>query len=122
VYSTAKVTAFKWGGPAVTNAEFAKDGYTFVLITAEVKNTGPDTITALSGGFSLRDSAGKRFDSIVNRGTSNYSWGFSKDLGKNQYVRGSVTFEVPLPAKDLVLYYDFGNVPNCIKLAEWKIE
>jgi len=122
VYSTAKVTAFKWGGPAVTRGEFANDGFTFVFISAEVKNIGSDTITASSGDFSIRDSAGKRFDSIVSRGTSNYTWGFSKDLGKDQTIRGSVSFEVPLPAKDLVLVYDFGNVSNGIKLAEWKIE
>jgi hypothetical protein len=36
VYSVSKAIAFKYGGPAVTYAEFAKTGYTFVFVNTSV--------------------------------------------------------------------------------------
>ncbi|MCJ7741094.1 MAG: DUF4352 domain-containing protein [Methanoregula sp.] len=112
----------KYGGPAVMYVEYAKTGYTFVFVSTSVKNIGPDTITVSSGDFSIRDSEGNRFDPIMNHGTSNDSWSYLTDLDKNQIISGSIDFEVPLTAKNLVLYYDFGNVSNSIKLAYWNID
>ena len=122
VYSTSKGIAFKYGGPAVTQVEYAKTGYTFVFVSTSVKNIGPDTITVSGGDFSIRDSEGNRFDPIMNHGTSNTSWSYLTDLDKNQSISGSIDFEVPLTAKNLAVYYDFGNVSNSIKLAYWKID
>jgi hypothetical protein len=122
VYSASKGIAFKYGGPAVMQVEFAKTGYTFVFVSTRVKNIGSDTITISSGDFSIRDSEGNRFDPIMNQGTSNASWSYLTDLDKNQSINGSIDFEVPLTAKNLALYYDFGNVSPDIKLAYWKID
>ena len=122
VYSALKGNASKYGGPAVMNVEYAKTGYTFVFVSTSVKNIGPGTITVSGRDFSIRDSEGNRFDPIMNHGTSNASWSYLTDLDKNQSISGSIDFEVPLPAKNLAVYYDFGNVSNSIRLAYWKID
>ncbi len=126
VYSVSKGIAFKWGGVsgkiAWTRAEFAKTGYTFVFVSTSVKNIGPGTITVSTGDFSIRDSEGNRFDPLMNHGAWNASGSYLTDLDKNQTLSRSIYFEVPLPAKNLALYYDFGNVSDSIKLAYWKID
>jgi len=122
VYSTSKGIAFKYGGPAVTYVEYAKTGYTFVFVSTSVKNIGPDTITVSGGDFSIRDSEGNRYDPIIHKGTSNASGSYLTDLNKNQSISGTIDFEVPLTAKNLALYYDFGNVSDSIKLAYWNID
>jgi hypothetical protein len=122
VYSALKGNAFKYGGPAVTYVEYAKTGYTFVFVSTSVKNIGPETITVSGGDFSIRDSEGNRFDPIIHQGTSNASGSYLTDLDKNQSISGSIDFEVPLTAKNLAVYYDFGNVSNSIKLAYWNID
>jgi hypothetical protein len=58
----------------------------------------------------------------MNHGTWNASGSYLTDLDKNQSISGSIDFEVPLPAKNLAVYYDFGNVSNNIKLAYWNID
>jgi len=126
VYSASKGIAFKWGGMsgkiAWTRAEFAKTGCTFVFVSTSVKNIGPDTIMVSSGDFSIRDSEGNRFDPIINHGTSYTNWSYLTDLDKNQSINRTIYFEVPLTAKNLVVYYDFGNVSDSIKLAYWNID
>jgi hypothetical protein len=122
VNSASKGIAYKYGGPAVMQVEFAKTGYTFVFVSTSVKNIGPDTITVSGGDFSIRDSEGNRFDPKIHKGTSNASLSYLTDLDKNQSINGSIDFEVPLTAKNLAVYYDFGNVSNSIKLAYWKID
>ena len=92
------------------------------LSVPSVKNSGPDTITVSSGDFSIRDSEGNRFDPIINHGTSYASWSYLTDLDKNQSISRTIYFEVPLTAKNLVLYYDFGNVSPSIRLAYWNID
>ena len=122
VNSASKGIAFKYGGPAVTYAEFAKTGYTFVFVSTSVKNIGPGTIMVSGGDFSIRDSEGIRFDPIINHGTGYANWSYLTDLDKNQSINRTIYFEVPLTAKNLVLYYDFGNVSNNIRLAYWNID
>ena len=122
VNSASKGIAYKYGGPAVMQVEFAKTGYTFVFVSTSVKNIGPDTITVSGGDFSIRDSEGNRFDPKIHKGTSNASLSYLTDLDKNQSINGSIDFEVPLTAKNLAVYYDFGNVSTSIKLAYWKID
>ena len=58
----------------------------------------------------------------MNHGAWNASGSYLTDLDKNQSINRSIYFEVPLPAKNLVFYYDFGNVSDSIKLAYWKID
>ena len=50
------------------------------------------------------------------------SWSYLTDLDKNQSISRSIYFEVPLTAKNLEVYYDFGNVSPGIRLAYWKID
>ena len=87
-----------------------------------MKNIGSDTITVSGGDFSIRDSEGNRFDPIIRQGTSNASGSYLTDLDTNQSISGSIDFEVPLTAKNLAVYYDFGDVSNSIKLAYWNID
>jgi hypothetical protein len=122
VYSALKGIVYKYGGPAVMYVEYAKTGYTFVFVRTSVKNIGPDTITVSGGDFSIRDSEGNRFDPIIHKGTSNASLSYLTDLDKNQSISGTIDFEVPLTAKNLAVYYDFGDVSNSIKLAYWNID
>jgi hypothetical protein len=126
VHSAQKVTTFKWGGVsgniAWTRAEFARTGYTFVFIRTTVKNIGSGAITASGQDFSLNDSEGNRFEPVTTLGTSNASWSYLTDLDKNQSISSEIIFEVPLTAKNLVLYHDFGNVSTSIRLAYWKID
>jgi hypothetical protein len=126
VYSAQKVTAFRWGGVSRgiswTHAEFAKTGYTFVFIRTTVKNIGSGAITASGKDFSLNDSEGNRFEPVNTLGTSNASGSYLTDLDKNQSISSEIIFEVPLTAKNLVLYHDFGNVSNSIRLAYWNID
>jgi len=122
VNSASKGIAFKYGGPAVTQVEYAKTGYTFVFVSTSVKNIGPGTITVSGEDFSIRDPEGNRFDPILHHGTWNVSWSNLTDLDKNQTISRTIYFEVPLTAKNLVLYYDFGNVSPSIRLAYWNIE
>jgi len=122
VSSASKGIAYKYGGPAVMQVEYAKTGYTFVFVSTSVKNIGPDTITVSGGDFSIRDSEGNRFDPIIHKGTSNASLSYLTDLDKNESISGSIDFEVPLTAKNLAVYYDFGNVSNSIRLAYWNID
>ena len=122
VSSASKGIAYKYGGPAVIQVEFAKTGYTFVFVSTSVKNIGPDTITVSGGDFSIRDSEGNRFDPIIHKGTSNASLSYLTDLDKNESISGTIDFEVPLTAKNLAVYYDFGNVSPGIRLAYWNID
>ncbi len=126
VNSAEKGIAYKWGGVSGgiswTRAEFAKTGYTFVFVRYGVKNIGPDTITVSGGDFSIRDPEGTRYDPIILMGTSNSSGSYLTDLNTNQSISGSIDFEVPLMAKNLAVYYDFGNVTPSIRLAYWNID
>jgi hypothetical protein len=122
VNSASKEIAYKYGGPAVMQVEYAKTGYTFVFVSTSLKNIGPDTITVSGGDFSIRDSEGNRFDPKIHKGTSNASLSYLTDLDKNQSISGTIDFEVPLTAKNLAVYYDFVNVSNSIKLAYWNID
>jgi len=122
VYSASKGIAYKYGGPAVTQIEFAKTGYTFVFVNTSVKNIGPDTITVSDWDFSIRDSEGTRYDPIINKGTWNARWSYLTDLDTNQSINRTIYFEVPLPAKNLAVYYDFGNFSASIRLAYWNID
>jgi hypothetical protein len=122
VYSALKGNAYKYGGPAVMYVEYAKTGYTFVFVNAGVKNIGPDTITLSAWDFSIMDSEGNRYDPVIKHETGNVSWSHWTDLDKKQSISYTIDFEVPLSAKNLVLYYDFGNVSDNIKLAYWKID
>jgi hypothetical protein len=126
VHSAEKGIAYKWGGVsggiAWTRAEFAKTGYTFVFVRYDVKNIGPDTITVSGGDFSIRDPEGTRYDPIILMGTLSTNGSYLKDLDTNQSISGTIDFEVPLTAKNLALYYDFGNVSPGIRLAYWNID
>lgn len=126
VHSASKGIAFRWGGVsggiAWTRAEFAKTGNTFVFIKTTVKNIGFGAITASGKDFSLNDSEGNRFEPVNTLGTSNVSGSYLTDLDTNQSISREIIFEVPLTAKNLVLYHDFGNVSDSIRLAYWNID
>jgi Domain of unknown function (DUF4352) len=122
VNSASKGIAYKYGEAAVTQVEYAKTGYTFVFVRYDVKNIGPDTITVSGGDFSIRDPEGTRYNPIMNKGTGITSGSYLKDLDTNQSIYGTIDFEVPLTAKNLAVYYDFGNVSTSIRLAYWNID
>ena len=76
----------------------------------------------MSEGVRYSDSEGNRFDPIMNKGSSNTSGSYLTDLDKKQSISGSIEFEVPLTAKNLAVYYDFGNVSPGIRLAYGNID
>ncbi len=122
ISSASKEIAYKYGEGAVTQVEYAKIGYTFVFVRYDVKNIGPDTITVSGGDFSIRNPEGTRYDPITTKGTGSTNRSFLTDLGTNQSISNDIIFEVPLTAKNLALYYDFGNVSPGIRLAYWNID
>jgi hypothetical protein len=122
VSSVSKGIAYKYGEGAVTQVEYAKTGYTFVFVRYEVKNIGLDTITVSGENFSIRDPEGTRYDPIITKGTGGTNGSYHTDLGTNQSISKTIDFEVPLTAKNLALYYDFGNVSSRIRLAYWNID
>lgn len=118
-YSTQKVSSYTVtfsNYPIITHA---KSGKIFIFIDTEIKNIGSDRIYASAGDFSMGDSEGNRYDPEMYSGDD--SFGYFKELYKTQKMRGKILFEVPQNAKNLKLYYDFGNLFSGINLASWPI-
>lgn len=121
VYSAQKVLSYTWTSSSI-NYQFnkkAKSGKTFVIVDAEVKNIGSDSIYVTYGDFSMGDSNGNRYDPEMYSGDDGL--GLFKELYKNQKNRGKVIFEVPQNTNGLKLYYDFGYVFWGTKIASWNI-
>jgi DNA-directed RNA polymerase subunit RPC12/RpoP len=118
-YSAQKVSSYTVTFSNYPITTQAKSGNIFIFIDTEVKNIGSDRIYASAGDFSMSDSEGNRYDPEMYTGDD--SLGYFKELYRNQKARGKVLFEIPLTAKNLKLYYDFGNLFSGTKLASWTI-
>lgn len=92
-----------------TRTEEAKQGKTYVLVEAEIKNTGSDSAFVGSTEFSMTDSEGYKYDpEALYYGDDGLE--MIKELYQNQKMRGKILFEIPENARDLKLQYDFGNL------------
>jgi hypothetical protein len=98
----------------VSSTKEAAGGKTFVIIDAQIKNTGADPITVFPHQFSIGDGEGNRFKKEPYYGEE---WLMAGELGYNEYKRGKVLFEVPENSKNLVVLYDLNG-----KLVSWKID
>ena len=106
--------------PSYTFTEEAENGTTYLIIDAEVKNTGSGSLYASTGDFSLRDGAGNRYEPGLYYGDE--SFGYLKDLSGNQKTRGKILFEIPPEAQDLKVFYDFGIGYGGTQVASWPVE
>jgi hypothetical protein len=90
-----------------------------VIVDAEIKNIGSDSMYITMAKFSMSDSEGNRYDPELYVGDDGLS--ILKELYTNQKTRGKIVFQVPENARKLKLYYDFGNILIGTKLASWPI-
>jgi hypothetical protein len=119
VWSAQKTRAYNWttGGSAYTFTEEAENGTVFLIIDAEVKNTGSGTLYASTGDFGLVDGAGNRYEPGLYYGDE--SFGYLHELSGNQKIRGKILFEIPPDARDLNVSYDFGTRYGGTRVASW---
>jgi len=100
--------------------ETANLGKIFLIVNAEIKNTGSRSIYVGSTEFSVTDSEGYKYDPEMYLGDDGLE--MFKELYKNQKMNGVVVFEVPESAKDLKIQYDFGDMFSGTQLASWEVE
>lgn len=113
VYSMQKNISYTSIFYNVSSVKEASNGNTFVIIDAQIKNSGADKITVFPHDFSMVASDGNRYEKIPYYGEDRLGAG---ELKKNQHKRGILLFEVPQNAKNLVLSYHIKG-----KLLTWKI-
>jgi hypothetical protein len=114
VYSAQKTKTFTSIVYNVPSTKEASAGKTFVIIDAQIKNTGADPVTVFPHQFSIGDAEGNRFKKEPYYGDE---WLKAGELRQNEYKRGKVLFEVPENSKNLVVLYDLNG-----KLVSWKID
>jgi hypothetical protein len=121
VYSAQRTDSYTYSSSisGYTPTESATSGNTFIIVDAQVRNTGSNEIYASASDFSLSDPEGNRYDPQMYLG--NDGLGYLQELFKNQQKRGKVLFQVPSTATNLILYYNFGNVISGPQLASWTI-
>jgi len=122
VYSARRMQAYNWTTSSSASAftEEAESGMSYLIIDAEVKNTGSDALYASTGDFSLGDGEGNRYEPGLYYGDG--SFGYMEELAQNQKNRGKILFEIPRDAQDLKLYYDFGIGYGGSQVASWPVE
>jgi hypothetical protein len=120
VYSAERLPAYTWtsGGHAFT--EEAETGTIFLIIDAEVENTGDGTLYASTGDFSLTDSRGNRYEPGLYYGDE--SFGYLHDLSRDQKNRGKILFPIPPDATGLNVWYDFGEPYGGDLVASWAVD
>lgn len=123
IYSVQKISTYNWLGTSNSLTQKSQPGKFYIIVDAEVKYlgvTGINSIYTGPGDFSVSDIEGTRYDAKPYFGDDAFE--VLKELFKNQKTRGKVVFEVPITAKGLTLYYDYGNlVPWGVKYATWEI-
>lgn len=120
IFSAQKTPKYTWSySSSYKFTENANPGNIFVIIDAEIKNIGSDSMYITMAKFSMSDSEGNRYDPELYAGDDRLS--ILKELYTNQKTRGKVVFQVPENARKLKLYYDFGNILTGTKLASWSI-
>ncbi|MDD1680995.1 MAG: DUF4352 domain-containing protein [Methanoregula sp.] len=122
VWSARNTQSYTWttGSSNYSFTEEAETGMTYLIIDAEVQNTGSDSLYASTGDFSLADGAGNRYEPGLYYGDE--SFGYLHDLSKNQKNRGKILFEIPSDARDLKISYDFGIGYGGTQVASWRVE
>jgi hypothetical protein len=113
VYSTQKNVSHTSVFYNVSSTKEAGGGNTFVIIDAQIKNIGADSITVFPHDFSIVDSDGNRYEKQPYYGEDRLAAG---ELKKNQHKRGIMLFEVPQNAKKLLLNYKLNG-----KFIAWNI-
>jgi hypothetical protein len=121
VWSARKVQAYNWSTSSsdYSYTEEAENGTVYLIIDAEVENTGSETLSPLTWDFSLGDGAGNQYEPGIYYGDE--SFGYQKELSRNQKARGKILFEIPEDAEDLKLYYDFGTRYGGTQVASWPV-
>ena len=104
--------------PGYTDIQAPEYGKIFLIIDAEIKNIGKNTVIVNSIDFSASDSEGNRYDpEIIYSGADEL--GNFVELYQNQKKRGTVLFQVPRNVKGMKIYYDAGNIFSGTKLLMW---
>jgi hypothetical protein len=122
VYSAEKMPSYTWspGSSNYTFTEEAENGTTFLIIDAEVKNTGSDTMYASTGDFYLMDGTGNRYEPGYYYGNESFS--YLNELSGGQKKGGKILFAIPLDAQDLKIFYDFRTGYEETLVGSWSID
>jgi len=122
VISARKTTFYEYYSDILkeTMVQEASPGKIYILVEAEIKNIGADSVYVGSSKFSVTDSEGYRYDPELYYGDDGLE--MIKELYRDQKMRGKILFEVPETASGLKVQYDFGNLFIGTKLASWSIE
>ncbi len=122
VFSAQKTKSYEYYSDILgkTMTQEATPGKIYILVDAEIKNVGADSIYAGASEFSVTDSEGYKYDPELYYGNDGLD--IMKELYKNQKMRGKILFEVPESAKDLKIIYDFGDLLVGPKLASWSLD
>lgn len=94
-------------------------GYWYIIVDAEVKNIGADSIYVGDYDFSVADSEGYRYDSAFYYGKDDFD--SFQELYLGQKIRGKILFEVPITSEGWILQYDFGDILSGTKIVSWKL-
>lgn len=120
VWSARRTQSYNWSTGNYNFTEEAENGTTWLIVDAEVKNTGQDTLYASTGDFSLLDGTGNRYEPGLYLGDE--SFGYLHELSRNEKNRGKILFEVPPEARDLKISYDFGIPYGGTRVGSWPVE
>lgn len=123
VFSAEKNTFYEYYSDIFqeTMTQDAKQGKTFILVDAEIKNVGSDSALVGVSDFSMTDSEGYSYD-VEALYLGDDGLDLFKELYQNQKIRGKILFEVPDDAEGLKLLYDFGNMFIGNQLVSWNLE
>lgn len=103
----------------------ASPGWLYVLVDAEIKNIGSDSVFVGYTEFSIKDFFSEEgredtFGPTMYYGTD--AMERSKELYNNQKMKGKILFQIPENTQNVRLQYNFGNLSPEAKLASWSIE
>jgi hypothetical protein len=121
VFSAKKTNQYSYYSETLkkNQVETAPPGKVFIIVDAEIKNTGVQTLNASSASFGITDSGGYNYDPHIpyygNDGLT------MQQLYLNQQSKGKVLFVIPAISNGLKLQYKFRDTVNGPQLAAWLV-
>ena len=104
---------------STTMIQRAKPGINYVLVGAEIKNTGSESKYISYTSFRIADSKGHSYGPMQYHGSEGLPT--VKKLDPNQKTRGKVLFTIPESVEGPTIYYNFGSIATGLRLASWRI-
>ncbi|MFA5347688.1 MAG: DUF4352 domain-containing protein [Methanoregula sp.] len=121
VFSAKKTNQYSYYSETLgeNQVETAPTGKIFVIVDAEIKNTGAQTLNSGAASFSITDSNGFTYDPHIpyygNDGLT------MQPTDPNQQSNGKVLFVIDAGSDGLKLHYKFRDTVNGPQLAAWPV-